>query len=167
VSKMASDSEGLRRARPTAAALKCLGRKWLPIRKGYDSPLPTTVSTCALVCRKWLPIRKGYDAAQSTGPANDIVASRKWLPIRKGYDKLTLSLWNFNIWCRKWLPIRKGYDEQSNTICDNLALKFVENGFRFGRVTTHSPTYRQPSPVENGFRFGRVTTGPSSRDPRV
>ena len=36
----------------------------------------------------------------------------------------------------------------------------VENGFRFGRVTTYLPVLISPHPlfVENGFRFGRVTT---------
>ena len=37
--------------------------------------------------------------------------------------------------------------------------KKVENGFRFGRVTTFLQlTTTHHSKVENGFRFGRVTT---------
>ncbi len=37
---------------------------------------------------------------------------------------------------------------------------YVENGFRFGRVTTGYKIATSPCPyrVENGFRFGRVTT---------
>jgi len=35
---------------------------------------------------------------------------------------------------------------------------FVENGFRFGRVTTKLILEMPAQQVENGFRFGRVTT---------
>jgi len=42
----------------------------------------------------------------------------------------------------------------------NDDFQFVENGFRFGRVTTIdvSVSLHQFKFVENGFRFGRVTT---------
>jgi len=36
--------------------------------------------------------------------------------------------------CRKWLPIRKGYDQAVSP--DIWTVSPVENGFRFGRVTT-------------------------------
>jgi len=85
--------------------------------------------------------------------------------------------------CRKWLPIRKGYDLA--ILLRSISIPRVENGFRFGRVTTtggaaprsfelfgrkwlpirkgyDSPAIAAQRPhmngVENGFRFGRVTT---------
>ena len=77
---------------------------------------------------KWLPIRKGYD---STVRVLIKRFSWKWLPIRKGYDT---RIWGTHYmspgW--KWLPIRKGYD----LTLDHQQQPLVENGFRFGRVTT-------------------------------
>ncbi len=109
---MASDSEGLR---PTRAPIKA----------------PSFSS------RKWLPIRKGYDFC-SGGPQRASIC-RKWLPIRKGYDTVSMSLMG-NMTCRKWLPIRKGYDPIP--FSESARHSYVENGFRFGRVTTSANSTR-------------------------
>jgi len=126
---MASDSEGLRQpchCGPEAAYEWC--RKWLPIRKGYDEIVATSVSF--IVSRKWLPIRKGYDhrlfsyppdpkskmASDSEGLrplifTETVVASEsKMASDSEGLRHSFTTLDFYRIPCRKWLPIRKGYD---------------------------------------------------------
>jgi len=154
---MASDSEGLRpfhcRSDPISSCWK-----WLPIRKGYDIVWPRLL----IEYRgwKWLPIRKGYDTPAAIAfwtlslvimlkMASDSEGLRQWLPYH--IQLLPLSRW-------KWLPIRKGYDNNKPP-CSNCRVD-VENGFRFGRVTTGGTNglVNSGQSVENGFRFGRVTT---------
>jgi len=66
-SQMASDSEGLRprKLKNSKISKKC--RKWLPIRKGYDSRSWCRCRYGCGWCRKWLPIRKGYDFQEFLG----------------------------------------------------------------------------------------------------
>jgi len=131
--KMASDSEGLR---------QCHQLRWwhtLDVENGFRFGRVTTLGEGAhwssfWTCWKWLPIRKGYDnycwiffcdccllkmASDSEGLRPNACPS-SYLP-------------NFR-W--KWLPIRKGYDDAQIRISLNNS---VENGFRFGRVTTIFP----------------------------
>jgi len=128
--KMASDSEGLRLSDDTGVLQRLVHRwKWLPIRKGYDNMHPRHV---------WnVPVLKMASDSEGLRPSNSswghyFVPSWKWLPIRKGYD--------FFYKCPTW----------------NYSLKMASDseGLRLGCTPPH-PRFDL---VENGFRFGRVTT---------
>jgi len=83
--------------------------------------------------RKWLPIRKGYDS-------HEVPSEESACSVENGFrfGRVTTSMFILNsfkrLLRRKWLPIRKGYDEALPSGSEFLVS--VENGFRFGRVTT-------------------------------
>jgi len=137
-------------------------RKWLPIRKGYDQPLEAALRAAS--SRKWLPIRKGYDARAFSiaviFPPSKMASDSEGL--RRVYNSFITQAGQdlskmasdseglrhyyvfFHIFllvcCRKWLPIRKGYDSRKFLQSpENFIV--VENGFRFGRVTTAPDLY--------------------------
>jgi len=128
-------------------------RKWLPIRKGYDS-LPPGTSFINSISRKWLPIRKGYDdhvtrkghmnlmskmASDSEGLRQVIYLSGVFPPPSKmASDSEGLRL--------PGQPCHEVLQPQSKMASDSEGLRLYVRSL--GRDAT----------VENGFRFGRVTT---------
>jgi len=128
-------------------------RKWLPIRKGYDS-LPPGTSFINSISRKWLPIRKGYDdhvtrkghmnlmskmASDSEGLRQVIYISGVFPPPSKmASDSEGLRL--------PGQPCHEVLQPQSKMASDSEGLRLYVRSL--GRDAT----------VENGFRFGRVTT---------
>jgi len=122
----------------TNAQLGITRWKWLPIRKGYDWGvlLPILVLTLLKMASDSEGLRQRFFHGHPT-----FKLSWKWLPIRKGYDFESIANSVGEKLCWKWLPIRKGYDLNS------ILLKWsfnVENGFRFGRVTTICLLFHTP-----------------------
>ncbi len=86
-SKMASDSEGLRQGHCPVGHL--------------------------FISRKWLPIRKGYDSTFRSGLAGRFYVESKMASDSEGLRHCAVLTTPFRRLCRKWLPIRKGYDPPS------------------------------------------------------